>query len=461
MTAGLSQQQRQKQVLAPQMRQGLRLLAMNLPDLRQELLREMSVNPVIDDVEPTLEKTTVSAREQEISERERQDDYPENDDSFEHAVLEGVSRGKNGSDPEAAARRERFFENQVKDESLEEHLLRQLPVSDIDPRDMALAEMLIGDLNDDGYFTGSIPDLVMISGEGEPKIREVLARISELDPPGCGATSLRECLLPQLDAIPDANLRERVRKLLPHLDDVASGKIEDVEAIKALRTLDPRPGRAYRHTSRGVEYVNPEIHAVRCSDGWAARVDARSLPEVRISRKYLDILESAEASEEDKRYVREKIAAAKSLIEAVERRQETIEAIAQAVFDAQPDFFKQGLKGLRPLTMDEIAKRVGVHPATVSRTVRDKYASTPKGVIELRKFFTSGVETEDGEHLSTASVLDRLRRLIDAEDKSQPLSDDVISAKMKASGIPIARRTVAKYRARLGIPGASARKSSP
>lgn len=441
------------------MRQGLKLLAMSLPELRQELLREMSVNPVIDDVEPTLEKTTVSAREQEIAEGERPADYPDSDSDYRDAAyLEGIGRGRNGSDPDAMERREKFFENQTREEALEEHLLRQLPVSDIEPKDLPLAEILIGNLNDDGYFVGSLPDIVMISGESEGRIRELLKRISELDPAGCGAISLRDCLLPQLDAISDPALRERVRKLLGRLDDVAAGKVEDVEALKALKSLDPRPGRAYRHQERGEEFVNPEIHAVRCSDGWVAKVDARSLPEVRISAKYLALLEDPETSQETKRYVREKIAAAKAVMEAVAHRQETVEAIAQAIFDAQPGFFEQGLKGLKPLTMEEIATRVGVHPTTVSRTVRDKYAATPKGVVELRKFFVSGITTESGEQVSKNSVVDRLKALIDGEDKAHPLSDDSLSEQLKKEGFPVARRTVAKYRIGLGIPGTAERR---
>jgi len=447
------------QSLAPQMRQGLKVLAMSLPELRQELLREMSVNPVIDDVEPTLEKTTVSERENAIAENERVSDYPEDDDYRDAAYMDGMSRGQNGFDAEAMERREKFFENQTREETLEEHLLRQIPVSDIDPKDRPLAETLIGDLNEDGYFIGSIPDIIMFSGENEAKIKSVLAQIAELDPPGCGAITLRDCLIVQLDAIPDLAVRERVRKLLGRLDDVAAGKVDDAEALTALRSLDPRPGRLYRHQQRGEEFVNPEVHAVLCSDGWAARVDARSLPEIRISAKYITLLEDPNTSPETKKYVREKIAAAKLVIESVAHRQETVEAIAQAIFDAQPGFFEQGLKGLRPMTMKEIADKVGVDQSTVSRTVRDKYAATPKGTVELRQFFVSGLVTESGEQVTKDRVFDRLKAIVDGEDKSHPLSDDRLSELMKAEGFPVARRTVAKYRTALGIPGTNERRA--
>ena len=458
MTGGLSQSQTQKQTLAPQMRQGLKMLAMSLPELRSELLAEMAKNPVIDDVEPTLEKETISAKESEREDEERVSDYPEDDNARDAAYLDGFNRGSSGTDPEAIERRQKFFDNQVREETLEEHLLSQLGSSDIDEKDLPLAEMLIGELNDDGRFDGSLPDIVMVTGETEAKIRAVLAKIREFDPPGCGATTIAECLAAQLDKIEDASLRGRVRTLLGRLEDVAAGKAGGAEALKALRTLDPRPGRAFRHDARGTEYVNPEVHVVKCADGWEARVDARSLPEIRISSKYLTMLEDPNVDHETKSYIRERIAAAKAIVEAVQKRRDTIEAIAQEIVDRQPGFFEKGLKGLKPMTMQEVADKVGVHPTTVSRTVNDKYASTPKGTVELRRFFTQGIVTDSGEEIARDRILGRLKALVDAEDKAHPLSDEKISELLKGEGFPVARRTVAKYRALAGIPGTSERR---
>ena len=459
MTGALSQTQSQRQILAPQMRQGIKMLAMSLPELRSELIAEMAKNPVIDDIEPTLEKTTVSERERQLAEDERVSDYPEDDDIREAAYMDGIARGKNGSDPDAMARREKFFENQVREETLEQHLVGQLPASDIEEADYPLAEMLIGELNDDGLFVGSLPDIVMVSGEPESKVRSLLAQIRELDPPGCGATTLAECLSAQLDKIDDPALRARVAQLIGKLEAVAAGQVEDAEALVALRTLDPRPGRAYRHDVRGTEYVNPEVHAVRCADGRVARVDARSLPEIRISSKYVTMLEDPETTAETKAYIRERIAAANALVDAVAHRRDTIAAIAQEIFDRQPGFFEQGLKGLKPLTMQEVADKLGIHYTTVSRTVNGKYASTPKGVIELRRFFSQGIVTDSGEAVVKDRVLDRLRAMVEAEDKAHPLSDEKLSDMLKGEGFPVARRTVAKYRGLAGIPGTSARRA--
>ena len=471
MDAGLGQSQRQSlsQKLAPQLRQGVRMLAMNLPDLRHELQAEMSSNPTIEEIEPTLEKTVISEKERESDEaaEQRIDEYPE-----EYELISEYARGTT-ADTEALDRRQRFFDNQTAEETLEQHLGSQLRTSGMDPKLYELAEMLIGDLNENGYYKGSIPDLMMVTGADEETIRGVLAKIRELDPPGCGATSPQECLLSQLDKLDGSPHRETVRRLIArHFDDMAKNRLaeimtdlgitrgEYVAALKALRTLDPFPGRAYARGGRGVEYVNPEVHAVKCRDGYLATVDARSLPEIRISEKYLKMLGDPNVDAETTSYVRERIAHARGLIEAVEHRQETITKIAQAIFDAQPGFFERGLKGLRPLQMQEIADKTGVHVTTVSRTVNDKYASTPRGTVELRRFFTQAFTTDSGEQIAKDDVLDRIRAVVAAEDAAHPLSDDRIAAELKKGGFTVARRTVAKYRDRLGIPTAVMRRKA-
>lgn len=458
------QTQSQSMVLAPRMLRGLDMLAMSLPELRAELNRELETNPVIEDVERTLEKDTVSQKEREAADRERsqEDDYPEDDsapDSFYEA------------DAEAMDRRRSFLESRTSEETLEEHLLSQIATSEIDEAYFQLAEILIGELNDDGYFSGSIPDLVMVTGESEEKIREVLGVIMTFDPPGCGATTLEECLLAQIDKLDSSPYQDEVRELLENrlLKDVAEGHLANVEktlgisheryadVLSALRTLDPRPARAYSRSGKGVNYVNPEVHAVKTVNGWVARVDARSLPEIRISPRYLKMLEDPSTDAETKEYIRAKIASVKDLKDAIAKREETVTDIAQAIFNAQSGFFEHGLKGLRPLTMQEIADVVGVHAATVSRTVNDKYVSTPRGTVELRRFFVSGFATADGGVVSKDAVYEALKEIVGSEDRSKPFSDDKISELLKAKGYSVARRTVAKYRAALGIPGASER----
>ncbi len=470
MDTSLGQKLTQTQTLAPQLRQGLRILAMNLPDLRSELVSEMAKNPVIDDVEPTLEKTTLSEKERENASADDVPDYPDADDALDAARMEGfqrpddyvIGRGydrRTVPDADALERRQKIFDNFATEETLVHHLLAQLESSTIAEEDRPLAEMLIGELNEDGRFEGDLEEILSVTGETSEKAEALLAEIRAFDPPGCGARTLRECLEAQLDRVADAALRGRVAALLARLDDVARGRVDDAEALKALRSLDPRPGRAFRSGGNGVEFVNPEVHAVRCSDGWVAKVDARSLPEIRISTRYLTLLENPETPAETRAYIRERIASAKALIDAVEKRRDTVTRIAQEIFDRQPGFFEKGLKGLRPMTMQEVADAVGVHGTTVSRTVNGKFAATPKGTVELRRFFTQGYVAEDGEAVSRNAIVAKLVEFVDAEDKAHPLSDERLSAMLKESGFSVARRTVAKYRALAKIPGTSDRRN--
>lgn len=454
----LAQRQKQVLALAPRQMQGLKLLAKSLPELREEIVAEMARNPAIEDVERPLETS--------LSEVERQQgveapDYPEDD----------FTPGQN-YDEEAAERRQSFFDNQVKTETLQEHLLSQLPVSDIPREDWPLAEVLIGDLDEKGYYKGSLPDAEMAFGRTEAQVLAVLAKLRELDPPGCGARDARECLLAQIDTLDDSPYEEDVRKMIDrHLEDIAAGRLELVErdlglthaqfleALKVLRSLDGRPGRQYPSERERVEYVNPEVHAVKRDGRWIAETDERSLPEIRLSRSFAALLEDPRQTPETRAYIRERIAAAQAFREAVAKRQRTVQDIAQAIFDRQQDFFEKGFGALKPLTELEIAEKVGVHGTTVSRTVRDKYASTPQGTIELRRFFTSGIQRADGEAVSQTAVLAKLREIVSDEDESAPLSDEKIAQALKAAGFPIARRTVAKYRDKLGIPGASDRRN--
>ena len=458
-----SQSQRQRQTLAvsPQQLQGLKLLAKSLPELRAEILAEMARNPAIEDVERPLEA--------QPPEDDGRQDEPEDDSEYQEYDLRRGAR----SDASAAERRQAFFDNQASRETLQEHLLAQLPTSGIPEADWQLAETLVGDLDDNGYYRGSVPDMAMAFGCPEAKILAVLAQIREFDPPGCGARTPRECLLAQVDDISDVAVRERVRRIVDTgLDDLAAGREEELRrslgvgrddfaaALAALRSLDGRPGQQYPSERDRVEYVNPEIRAVKRNGRWVAETEERSLPEIHLSKSFERLLSDPHQAAETKAYVEERIAAANAFRDSIVRRQQTIAAIAQAIFDRQQDFFEGWFRELKPLTELEVAEKVGVHGATVSRAVCNKYASTPQGTVELRRLFSTGVRRgADGDVISQQKALAALQDIVDDEDPSAPLSDERIAAKMKEAGIPIARRTVAKYRGLLGIGGVSERRA--
>lgn len=497
----LTQSLKQQQTLAPQMRQGLKLLQMTSLELRAELQHAMETNPVIADVTSRVERQMST----EIPEAHTYGEVTEKPLEFsgggEMASVIGTADTDDGyrdyflnnmesasGDEEGQSRRDHLFDSMVKVETLQQHLMAQVGLSDIPSEDRELAGILIENIDDDGYFRGSIPDIIMVTRADMPKIERVLAQIREFDPLGCGARDLRECWLSQMEKLDDSPWEDEIRTALEdHFDDLSARHIpalcsalhmavdEFPRFLKELARLDPLPGRTFAARvnsgtfvaqGRGYvqrvkpgEYVKPEVFAYQDGHGnWLVRVDGRDIPEIHISKRYLKMLEDPSVTPEAKSYIRERIRAAQSLQESVKRRQQTIHDIAQAIVDAQPDFFKKGMSALRPLTMQQVADKVGVVGTTVSRTVRDKYMATPFGVVEMRKFFTSGgAKTEEGETMSNASVMARIKEIIDGEDSSNPYSDDQITERLYAGGVKIARRTVAKYRKAMNIPGKTER----
>ena len=309
----LQQGQHLSQQLAPALRQSIKVLAMNLQELRQEIAQEIAANPVIEDVDHPLElpmEAVASRREA----REELASYAQPEDEAAPSV---------NPDEDSAERRQRFFDSQVKTETLQEHLESQIPTSGLPDADFPLAEMLIGNLNDDGYFIGSLPDIEMVTGESEAHVLGVLAAIRRFDPLGCGARNLKECLLAQMEKFDDSPWEDEVRGLIEHhLEDIAAGREsvirerlnlthdEYVQALRQLQTLDPRPGRAFESTGEQNRIVKPEVHAVRENGRWIAEVDDLALPDVHISPKYIKMLEDPSVSKEVKDYLRERLAAA-------------------------------------------------------------------------------------------------------------------------------------------------------
>ena len=472
----LSQSLKQQQTLAPQMRQGLKMLQMTSLELRAELQHEMEVNPVIEDVTSRIERQMSSELPDahsygEVTEKPLDFGTGENmasamgtdatDDGYRDYFLGNMESAS--GDEEAQSRRDHLFDSMVKTETLQQHLMAQIGLSDIPQEDRDLAGILVENVDDDGYFRGSIPDIMMVTKADMPKIESVLAQIRAFDPLGCGARNLRECWLAQMEKLDDSPWEDEIRSALEnHFDDLVARRVPTLCAalhitaeeyprmLKELAKLDPMPGRAFAARANSGKFF-----AYQDKDGeWLVRVDGRDLPEIHISQRYQKMLADPSVTAEVKSYIRERIRAAEVLRESVKKRQQTIHDIAQAIVDAQPDFFKRGMGALKPLTMQQVAERVGVVGTTVSRTVRDKYMSTPFGVIELRKFFTSGgAKTEDGETMSNASIKERIKAIIDAENTTNPYSDDQITEILKAEGVNISRRTVAKYRMAMKIPG--------
>jgi RNA polymerase sigma-54 factor len=466
----LSQQQRQVMTLAPQLRQSLEMLQMPVMELRAAILKEMSVNPTIDDLKDPTE-ITLSAAVPEVPQQHVTDEgldfnpdvdaILQQDDEWRDYFMQGMENAPSTED--ADEKRQYMFDSIKQKISLQDHLLEQLTLTNLSDDDRELAITLIGNISDDGYFTGSLPDIIMISGRSEREVLNVLKVIQSFDPPGVGARTLRECLLQQLSLIEDSPWEDEVRLVIDkYLEKLGShdekflckalslSRDELSRVIAIIRSLNPRPGRTFETTE--AEYVEPEVFVVKEKGRFVAKVDNDQLPHIRISKHYRKLLEDKSVASETKSYIRERIRAGAFLIRSIYQRQETIRKIAQEIVDAQTEFLNRGIEGLRPMTMAEVAQKVGVHETTVSRTVANKYMRTPIGLFEVKYFFTPGLKAKDGTSVSNKSVQDQIKRLVEAEDPTAPLSDQAIEAALSAQGINVARRTIAKYRGILKIP---------
>lgn len=467
----LSQQQRQVMTLAPQLRQSLEILQMPVMELRAAILKEISVNPTIEDLEdpaevPLTEVSAPEKPEEHVTDEELDfnpdvDAILQQDDEWRDYFIQGMENASSHDDEQD---KHQYLMDSIRQKiSLQDHLLEQLGYTQLSPEDHELAILLIGNISDDGYFTGSLPDIIMVSERSEREVLRVLQVIQSFDPLGVAARTLRECLLLQLAQIEDSPWEDETRLVIDkYLDKLGAHdekflckalsltREELPHVIALIQSLNPRPGRAF--VQEVTEYVEPEVFVVMEKGRLVAKVDNQMLPHIHISKNYRSLLENTETSTETKSYIRERIRAGAFLIRSLYQRQETIRKIAQAIVDAQEKFWHQGVEGLRPMTMAEVANKVNVHETTVSRTVSKKYMRTPCGLFEMKYFFSHGLQTTEGPTISNKSVRDQIKRLVEAEDQTAPLSDQEIGEQLTAQGIKVARRTIAKYRGILKIP---------
>ena len=512
MNYSMTQAQSLAQKMSPQQYMASSLLQATVQELRTELRQRLETNPAIEDVkwrdEPVLSAVISdpaggkSAADSDVpldftpdgaaaarilsSNDGRTAEYMGN---MESAPADDVSERRlasvreNGSkvDADREERRQHLFDSLVAEETLDQHLLRQVFASDFSEEERTVAVIVLGNLDENGYFTGSIPDIVMTSHVDEQTLLSVQRRIcNTFDPPGIAARDLRECLLAQMDRFDDSPWEDEVRAVVEHhLGDLVAGRFEKVRAALGLtekewKTLmgefkrfsrrpavqrwDTTGGDAGRHVGPDVpRYIYPEIHAVKKNGRWRAVITDGALPKIVISRTYRSMADDRSIPASARAEIRNHVREAETLEDLLDERQEKLRRVAQAIIDAQPGFFEKGMAGLRPLSQSTIAEHVKLDDSTVSRAVNGKYMTTPFGTVELRSLFANGIATESGV-VTPAQAKARIRTLIAAEDSSHPLSDDAIAAKLKAEGFHLSRRTVAKYRDAEGIPGSAQRR---
>jgi len=476
MGAELRQKQTQSQVLAPQLRQSLKILQVAALDLRSVIQEELEQNPTLEELPPESPGAEESLSESETEDPgafDADDERPEAlDFSQEFDVLKRLGEdwrdhlaevgGVIPPTSEDAERRQHMFDSLVSETSLQEHLMQQIELEDVPPDVRRATEHLIGSLDDRGFLTSSISDFALQAGLPLTAMQQALQRLQGCDPAGIGAGSLQECLLLQLAARGRAeSLTARIirdhfvlltRRRIPEIARKTGAPLDDIQtAVEEIGALDPAPGRRFADDQNRV--VVPDVAVERDDEGgeWRIILNQDYIPRLRISNVYKDMIARGMLSRQERDYLRERMRSGKFIINSIEQRQQTIERITREILRTQRSFFDHGVSKLRPLTMTQIAEVVGVHETTVSRAIANKYLRTPHGVFDFKFFFTPGYQGQDGDAVSNTSVKEMIADLVAAEDRAQPLSDQELVAKLGERGIKIARRTVAKYREELGL----------
>lgn len=464
----LSQTQTQRLMLTQKMQQAIHILQLSGMELEQYVQQEIETNPVLEQVVPVADVQPVEAAPKTGA--DEFDDVSFDLDDYASRWNDGPTTGVDLSrNPDLADRRE-YYENSItKEESFTSRLLTQLRMAAPDDATYRIGERIIGDIDGRGYFTGSIEDIAQELSVSVEEVERVLKLIQRFEPTGVGARDVVECLLlqinveypdePQLKTLVEEHLESLEHRQIPKIAKAMGITPERVEELKdLLATLNPWPGHEY--SSDPPQYVTPDVIVEKDEDeGLVVYLSDGSVPQLRISNDYRQMARSGKVSRDEKQYIREKVESAKWLIRNIEQRQNTILRIATAIAEVQEEFFDKGIEYIKPLTLQEIADKVGVHEATVSRTTRGKYMQTPQGLFEMKFFFSPGLKRDSGDAQSSKSVQSLIKKIIDEEDRTKPLSDQKIADMLKAEGINIARRTVTKYREAMNILPTTLRKS--
>jgi len=452
-----------QQVLAPQLQQSLHILQAPALELRNIVQQELQTNPVLEEEIGTLESEERAKDDREFEEEFER--LAKLDEEWRDYMSQNVSYSSRN--PEDEERRQFFFDSIASQETLQHHLWEQLNTADVSGSQREAAELIIGNIDDFGFLQGSLEEISQNTGHPLGELEEMLSLIQTFHPVGVGARNLRECLLIQLRRlgkehsleyqIVDEYLEDLGRKRLPELARRLGVSVEQVQkAANFISTLDPKPGQIF--TPDPNNYVLPDVSVDKVGDEYTVSLNADQIPHLRISKTYKDLMTQGANGTDVRDYIREKIRSGKFLIKSIHQRQQTILNIANEIVKRQSEFLENGTAYLKPMTMVQIAEAVGVHETTVSRAISGKYMATPQGVFEMKYFFTPGYQTAAGAALSNTSVKEAISDMVRNEDARNPLSDKEIVDVLSDRGIPIARRTVAKYRAELNILPSNLRK---
>ncbi|MDA7521347.1 RNA polymerase factor sigma-54 [Verrucomicrobia bacterium] len=479
----LSQKMALSQMLAPQLQQSLALLQAPMLELKALVNQELEQNPVLEElIEQELKSKDSSSDTESDSSKDAGESFSDSDNSNDsrdtseewESQIEKLSQldqewrdyfsetalPVKRHSKEDDERRQHMFDSLTTTTSLQETLREQVRLSDLSPDQHQIADLLIGNIDEKGYLNASIDELVFSTNTPKETIQVILELIQTFEPAGVAAIDLRECLMLQLErAEREMTLEYRIldrcfkllgkRKFPEIARDLGVSLEHVVEATEHISRLNPRPGNAYLND--GETYVSPEVFITKTGDEYVVSTNNDHIPRIRISNTYKDLLSQTGSASDLKEYIREKIRSGKFLIKSIDQRQQTISNIAKEIVRRQNEFFDNGIAHLKPMTMMQVAEKVGVHETTVSRAVSGKYLQCAQGIFEMKFFFTSGIQTSSGTDISNATVKDIIQDMVRSEAPSKPLSDDQIVKNLLQKEIKIARRTVAKYRNELNI----------
>jgi RNA polymerase sigma-54 factor len=486
--AKLVQKMGQSLLMTPQLQQAIKLLQLGRLEYKEAIERELLENPVLEEMRDESDYSALPSPEPEPSGPAILSQIADNSDSSETssnvAGTEPTADWDNYADSftdyqgSASSKSTLDYEDRqppevvaTLSESLEQHLLQQVRMHDFSQSERFIAQHLIGNLDRDGYLECSHEEIAQVCSCDVEDVQMVADTLRFFDPAGVCARNLQECLLTQLEA---KGLGERLeaRILTTHLDKLEKRRFEAIakaegvtleqvgHAINAIRALEPRPGRQF--SDETTRYIIPDVYVHKVGREWVVTLNDEGIPRLRVNPQYASLMKekgNEATTTASQSYVAERLRAATWLLKSIQQRQQTILRVTEAIMKVQRDFLEHGIDKLKPLVLKEIADQIGMHESTVSRVTTEKYVHTPRGVFELKFFFTSGIKTASGADISSSSVKERIKAIIAAESPRNPISDQHIAEMLKAEKIDIARRTVAKYREMLGIPSSSQRKA--
>jgi RNA polymerase sigma-54 factor len=454
----------QQLVMTPQLQQAIKLLQLSRLELVNLASQELQENPVLE--ESSLEDMEKSLLEKDPDKQKdggpeeikgelegvkdiNWDEYMQNYEYYPRPMPPKEDPGRG------------YEATLTKKTSLVDHLVWQLRLSPLAEGEVEAAEMILGNLNEDGYLDCAVEEIAHACGMEVPFIEQVLARVQEFDPPGVAARDLQECLVLQAkrfgigNTMVEAILKDHMRELEKRRYDLIAKKLgEDLDdvlsAVRVITNLDPRPGSAY--SGEEPLYIIPDVYVYKVDDEYVVVLNEDGLPKLRISGYYKNILSKRDLSGTDtKEYIQDKLRSAAWLIKSIHQRQRTIYKVACSIVNFQKEFLDKGISCLKPLVLRDVAEDIDMHESTISRVTTNKYMHTPQGILEMKYFFKSSITQRAGAKISSETIKERIRQIIAQEDPQKPISDQEIVSILKSSDVDIARRTVAKYRESLGI----------